>query len=174
MAQRGALDVKPSSCCSDNLIHLDHDAVDLVRQLLALLFPRVAILLYLVDRRANRFQSFDALNSSVGNGLQCRPNAARTARVRPPRQQVISEKIELPRRRHRSDRARAQRPPPHCADWRSACPPCSSCCSVQFRERLSRHDDFAAHFQIAVQAEPFACRRIDCQRDRLESCGYWP
>ncbi len=52
MAQRGAFDVKPSSFCSDDFVHLDDDAVDFVGELFALRIPAFDVALDFVQRVA--------------------------------------------------------------------------------------------------------------------------
>ena len=147
-----------------DFIHFDDDAVDFIRQLLALAFPRVDKLFHRVERMAD---------APIGRNLEVQllqrfeRFRMQAHRLAPAGQQIVRVKIELPRPRDlRIENAhRARR---DIARIRVALPALLLLLFIQGFEGAQRHDDFSAHFKIRRQAQFLQLRGIHAQRDRAD------
>ena len=163
MAQRGSFGGEAELLLQPEFVHFDDDAVDLIRQFLALLLPFPAVLLYLLDGRAALPLQRVEVQGRNGFEFFRMPRERRS----PARQQVIAEKIELPR----SGDARiehAYRSRRRVSRIGEALAAQLFLLFVEFCKSLQRHDDFAAHFNIAVQAEPFGFRGVHPMRNGFD------
>ena len=145
MAQRGALPVKPSSCCRRSAVDLDDDAVDLVRQRLALALP-------LADELPD---VFDVVHQpAIGIDLEAR-GVQRLQRFRMPieirapvHQQEVGEEIQAALRRDVGIQLRAPCRRRHCADWQTSAAPAAPALRSCARTTRVGIMHFAAHFEL--------------------------
>ena len=127
------------------VVDLDDDAVDLVVELVAPLFPLSAKRDHVVDRRGPRERC----------GLIGKPSAADSASnshwvaigvAVAPGRSLIGKKREPPLRPSAPDRAGARRPTRRCADWRTPAGRRSRARALSRFEIALAQIDFAAHF----------------------------
>ena len=143
MAQRGALAVQPSARCCGDGIDLRHDAVDLIRQLVALGLALLAERQQLVDAGAKRAVWVD-LEAHSRQRFERLPMAF--ARRLPIDQQEVGVEVELARCRN-ARLENAQRAGRRIARVRVAGQFLPLALGVQALEGLAVHDHFAARFE---------------------------
>ena len=166
MAQRGALPVTPSWFHSADAIHLDHDAVDLVGQRLALLLPLADETPDLVDVLRQRCALRIHLEAGGAQRLQVFPVLfAVDAAVH---QQEVGVEIE-PAQRGDVGIEHAHRARPGIARIGKLGQPLALALFVHALERLARHDDLAADLEIRRQLVlARSLRRLNDQRHRAD------
>ncbi len=153
---------KPQFVLNGRGIDLDHDAIDLIRQLFALRVPVIAV----SGHRLDPIAQLPIIRSTETQLLQC-SEAVGMLRKRhfAIDEKVVREKIQPPRR---SDRGieNAHGSGRGIARVHKNLSACQLLLPVQRLKRLARHQHFAAHLEIGGQSGLFQCRRIDLQRYR--------